>query len=131
MSDQKLKLEQIKLSNVLASLEDACSSSMDDKRLAVDATIKRFQYSIELFWKYFKRIFEIFGREVSLPKAIMQEAYTNNLISNEKIWVEMILDRNQTSHTYKKELADEIYFRIRNYYVIGIREVFNRLSKEF
>jgi nucleotidyltransferase substrate binding protein (TIGR01987 family) len=126
----KLNLEKEKLEKAIISLEKVCKTDIDDKRIKIDATIQRFEYTIELFWKYLKRILEINGRDINLPKAILQESYQNALISNEKIWLDMLRDRNQTSHTYNEQLADSIFHRITNIYTTEIRKVFDYLSNK-
>lgn len=46
-----------------------------------------------------------------------REAFQLKLISDGKVWMDMIGSRNQTSHTYNEETADEIYSKIlRDYY---------------
>jgi len=126
----KLNLEKEKLEKAIINLEKVCKSDIYDKRIKIDATIQRFEYTIELFWKYLKRILEINGRDINLPKAILQESYQNALISNEKIWLDMLRDRNQTSHTYNEQLADSIFHRITNIYTTEIRKVFDYLSNK-
>jgi hypothetical protein len=37
---------------------------------------------------------------------------------HEHIWIEMLEDRNQASHTYEPVLANEIYQKIKVYYPI-------------
>jgi nucleotidyltransferase substrate binding protein (TIGR01987 family) len=56
------------------------------------------------------------GREVALPLDALRLAYAAGWIDNEELWIGMMRDRNLTSHAYKKELALEIYGRIRAYY---------------
>ncbi|MFZ5471860.1 MAG: HI0074 family nucleotidyltransferase substrate-binding subunit [Myxococcota bacterium] len=36
-------------------------------------------------------------------------------IRDEETWLAMLDDRNRTSHTYKRELAEEIYAHIKSY----------------
>ncbi|KIJ89324.1 HI0074 family nucleotidyltransferase substrate-binding subunit [Rickettsia asembonensis] len=46
---------------------------------------------------------------------MIREAFVTGIINDESLWIYMLTDRNMTSHTYDKKLADEIYSRIRNY----------------
>ncbi len=66
-------------------------------------------------WKFLKDYFSEKGIALNFPKEIIQEAFSVKLIDNEEIWVQMLLDRNMTSHTYDQKLANEIYQRIRKY----------------
>ncbi len=48
----------------------------------------------------------------------LSTAFSHNLISNKDIWLNMLTDRNKTSHTYDEELADIIYIKIKSYFPI-------------
>lgn len=45
-------------------------------------------------------------------KDATQEAFQLQLISDGHIWMDMILSRNKTSHTYNEETAEDIYSKI-------------------
>ncbi len=46
-----------------------------------------------------------------------REAFQLKLILEGEIWMDMIVSRNKTSHTYNEDIADEIYFKIlKDYY---------------
>ena len=45
-----------------------------------------------------------------------REAFQLQLVSDGKVWMDMIGSRNKTSHTYNEETADEIYSKILNKY---------------
>lgn len=125
ISDSFLKLEK-----ALAKLIIALNKPMEDDRTNIDASIQRFEFTIELFWKLLKRLIENLGGEVSFPKEVLKEAYRAKMISDEQIWLLMLEDRNQTSHTYDEELADKIYKNLHAYYPI-MQQTYDRLKKEF
>lgn len=101
---------------------------MQEDRSNIDATIQRFELTIELFWKLLKRILASKGIEVLYPKDVLRQAYAGKLIDNEDAWLNMLRDRNLTSHTYNEDLADEIYGNIRGYYPI-IKATFDKLKQ--
>jgi nucleotidyltransferase substrate binding protein (TIGR01987 family) len=50
-------------------------------------------------------------------KDATREAFKQGLVDDGEIWMDMIKSRNLTSHTYDKELANEIILKIvENYY---------------
>ena len=49
------------------------------------------------------------GKEVLSPKQAFSVAFQLKWINNENLWLQMLYDRNLTSHTYKKVYADQIY----------------------
>jgi len=67
--------------------------------------------------------------ENSFPRTIYKKAYVNNLISDDKVWISLLEDKNSTSHVYNKNLANEIASRIVNEYVDAIGELIDNLGK--
>lgn len=84
-----------------------------------DASIKRFEYSFETFYKLVKEyIKEKEGGVCNFPKSCFKEVFSANLCSEEETisLLKMTDDRNETVHTYKEEKIKEIYSRIKGYY---------------
>ena len=53
------------------------------------------------------------------------------LINEEDVWLQMLEDRNKTSHAYNQDLADEIYNHITtNYYPI-LESTYLKLKQQF
>lgn len=112
----------------LKRLKIALSQSIDENDLVIDGTIQRFEFTFELFWKAVKKLlFEEFGIDTNAPRKALEAAYQNNLIQNEEVWIAMLRDRNLTSHTYKEDLAIEIYHNIKNQYF----DVLDTVCKNF
>lgn len=118
MADQQLELAFAKLGKALQALELMVYKPMQEDRSNVDACIQRFEFTVELFWKALRIFLATKGDNVAYPKDILREAYKGNLIDAEQIWLQMLLDRNQTAHTYDEGLADQIYARIKEYYPV-------------
>lgn len=118
-NSEKLELAFQKLNDALSSLELAINSNVDVNRLAIDATIQRFEFSFELYWLLLREIIKSKGiKDISFPRDVLIAAFSHQLIKDEKIWVSMLDDRNKTSHTYDKKLADVIYSRVKTYFPI-------------
>jgi nucleotidyltransferase substrate binding protein (TIGR01987 family) len=95
-----------------------------------DGVIQRFEFTYELAWKATKEYLEYLGIvDRNSPKAVIKEAYAQNLITSEQNWLLMINDRNLTSHVYKEEMAQEIAERIVNCYINEFDELLNGLQK--
>ncbi|WGS65603.1 nucleotidyltransferase substrate binding protein [Marinitoga aeolica] len=92
--------------------------------------IQSFEYTHELAWKTFKDffnekgIFNIYGSKDST-----REAFKNGLINNGDVWMQMILSRNLSSHTYDEKTAEEIVSQIINKYYSEFEILINRLEK--
>lgn len=111
----KIGVKLKKLRDTLVSLESIYLQPHREDRSNIDATIKRFEFTIELFWSVLKDYFYLQGMDIKYPKNIIKEAYAGDIIHDEATWVDMLNDRNHTSHTYDKGLSDKIFLNIRSY----------------
>ncbi|SCJ38477.1 nucleotidyltransferase substrate binding protein%2C HI0074 family [uncultured Clostridium sp.] len=96
-----------------------------------DSLIQRFEFTYELTHKTLREFMKYLGvtLENSFPRTIFKKAYVNNLISDDKVWINLLEDRNSTSHIYNENLADEVANRIVKYYVDAIGELVDNLEK--
>lgn len=77
--------------------------------------IQCFEYNHELAWNVLKDYLEEQGFiNIIGSKNATREAFKQNLINDGEVWMNMIKDRNLTSHAYDKKLADEIIDKILN-----------------
>lgn len=120
-----------RLEKALISLKTIIDKPVDKDRAYIDASIQRFEFTVELFWKCLKRLIEEKGKEVNYPKDVLQEAYAGRLIDNESTWLKMLHDRNRTSHTYDEALADEIYGHIKSDYYPIMQKTFDLLYAKY
>lgn len=125
----KIALGFSKLEKPLKALEIMASAPPQEHRAHIDATIQRFEFTIELFWKLLKAILEYKGINVQYPKDVLKEAYQGDLIDHETVWLNMMQDRNLTSHTYDENLADKIYQHIQSYVPV-FRVTFDTLAQQ-
>ena len=66
--------------------------------------------------------------DISFPKDVLKEAFTNGLITNEDEWLSMLKARNITSHIYDSETASKIAKKIANDYMTAFMELYNYFS---
>ncbi|MEQ1887844.1 MAG: nucleotidyltransferase substrate binding protein [Alphaproteobacteria bacterium] len=109
-----------KIEQSLRNLEQAVlrlKEALDEPQtnpLAVDGVIQRFEFVFELNWKTLKHMLEAEGVFAGTPRAVIREAYKVQWIEDEAAWLQMLSDRNDTSHTYNEATARRIYENIRN-----------------
>jgi len=133
MEELKLKYEhaQKAIKSIKAALERAKKSFEDElaKEMAQESIIKRFEYSIDTLWKYLKLYLLIkHGVEQKSPKQVFKECFRVGLITEDQTTqaLEMIDDRNLTSHTYNEAIAEEIattipsHFELMNHIIESI-----------
>jgi len=66
----------------------------------LDLLVKRFEFTYEMAWKALKRYLDFLGIEAKNPREVFKEAYSQQVIKNEEVWLDMIEQRNLTSHIY-------------------------------
>lgn len=114
------------LGDALDRLKEILAMTPDEHRVVHDATIQRFEFTYELFWKTLKKFLEAEGMHPKTPKETLQAAYRLEWIDDENAWLQMLSDRNVTSHIYDQEGADLIFQRIHHHYKI-MQEAYDRL----
>ncbi len=124
---KKSKAENYK--NAVLRLTEAIEEVKNsDTDLMYDGLIKRFEFTTELAWKACReKLIQLGYTDINAPKPVMKEAYANMLIDNENIWINIINDRNSTSHIYDKDEAREVCSRIIDIYALE----FKKLSEVF
>lgn len=101
----------------VARLGEALALSANNP-LGVDASIQRFEFTIELAWKCLRDILlRDHAIETSSPKTTMQQAFRVFLVDDETLWLAMLRDRNLSAHTYREALAREIFARLPDYLI--------------
>ena len=81
----------------------------------LDLIIKRFEFTYEMAWKALKRYLEFLGYEPKNPRATFKEGYAQGILKDENIWLEMIEQRNLSSHIYDEYEIEEIVQNIKSY----------------
>lgn len=96
----------------------------DDKtEISKAAIIHAFEYTFELWWKTVQRYLEYnFNMQDYGPNATIKNAFQYKLIQDGQVWMNMLRDRNLTTHTYKEDVANEIYERIINIHITVLKE---------
>ncbi len=85
-----------------------------------EGMIQRFEYTYELGWNVLKDYLEYAGIQgITGSRDAIQEAFKRGLIADGTVWMDMFKDRNRTSHTYNKEVAEDIASHIRTKYFMA------------
>jgi nucleotidyltransferase substrate binding protein (TIGR01987 family) len=99
----------------LNRLDEAVKRTKDD--LDKDGVIQRFEFSVELLWKSLKAILNYLGIECYSPRSCIKEAFKAGIIDDDEIILDMLQDRNLSSHIYSETTNEEIFERIKNVYL--------------
>lgn len=116
---EKLKLRAEAATKALKTLEEIIE--LPYSTIIRDASIKRFEYSFDIFWKFIKDYLRVReGIECASPKSCFREAFKAGILSEEETvkTLEMTDDRNLSTHTYDEEAVEEIYHQIKDYWYL-------------
>lgn len=123
-------------SKAFKQLEDAINlaTTRELTQLEQQGLIQAFEYTHELSWKTLKDFLKDRGTEnIYGSKDATREAFKLGLIEDGDTWMNMIQSRNQTSHTYNQDAADEIFATIKNRYFLQFKvfqQKFQQMKEE-
>lgn len=127
MAYTREKLEQLR--EALLRWKEALDAEFTD--LNRDASIQRFEFSFELFWKTLK----IYLKEsekinCNSPRDCFREiknilGLTENDI---KTCLKMADDRNFSVHTYSEKIANVLYKKLKKYWIVA-NKIFNKMKQ--
>jgi len=99
------------LEKALAQLQAFCATP-HPTQIEIAGIIQAFEFTFEQFWKAIKHFAENQGYLSNSPRSALKQGLKLEYFSDEKTWLKMLEDRNETSHVYHEQLAHEIYERI-------------------
>jgi|SRR5581483_1867915 nucleotidyltransferase substrate binding protein (TIGR01987 family) len=98
-------------------------------KLEEQGFIQAFEFTHELAWNTLKDFLESRGAQnLYGSKDVTREAFKRGLIENGEVWMDMIRDRNLTSHTYDQVTAARIAAAIFDSYFDEFRALAVRLE---
>ena len=78
-------------------------------KLEKQGLIQSFEFTHELGWKVLKDYLEAQGlSDLIGSRDATRSAFQNGLIEDGQAWMDMIKARNQTSHTYNLDVANDV-----------------------
>lgn len=119
--------------NKLVQAVDRLREAIDDyQRTPLDSirdgAIQRFEFCTELVWKTLREYLIDQGyTDINSPKSVMRQAYADGLVDNEQAWIDLLNDRNLTSHIYDEATAARIYDLIVSRYCPMFAAVIDKL----
>jgi hypothetical protein len=106
MNKADVKLEELK--KAISRLKEALAIPKTD--IVRDSTIQRFEFTVELSWKALQRFLKASGiSELLTPKNVFREGARFGLVGDVESWIRFVDARNLSSHTYKEDLAEQVY----------------------
>ncbi len=88
--------------------------------IAMDAVIRRFEFTFETAWKSVKLTAKAVGYDCKSPKGCLKLAYRMGWIKDEARWLELLEARNLMPNTYDQGAAMGVYETVKeNFQVFG------------
>lgn len=94
-------------------------------------TIQFFEMTFELAWNLVKDYLEDQGfQDVKSPRSALKKAFETGLIVDGHKWMELLLNRNLTAHTYDEETADEVIKLIQTEYKPLLKQLYDAFKQK-
>lgn len=115
-----------KLEAAFKKLKDGVSKAKEE--LQKDGVIQRFEFTFELMWKALKIFLEEEGVLEKTPRGSLKAAFKAGWIEDEEGFLNMLEDRNKTSHIYSKEESEKIFLCIKDDHLNNIEKLVKKLK---
>jgi len=100
----------IKFTSALNIQNELIEDGFED--IVLDLIVKRFEFTYEMSWKALKRYLDFLGIEAKSPRGVFKEAYAQGILKDERIWLDMVEQRNISSHIYDEFEIREILTKV-------------------
>jgi nucleotidyltransferase substrate binding protein (TIGR01987 family) len=98
--------------------------------IEISGLVQAFEFTFELAWKTIKDYLYEQGIETTFPRAALKEAFNTQIIRDGHTWIEMLEKRNELSHTYNEEVANNAVEIIKNKYYPAFLQVYQYLKEK-
>lgn len=109
-------------------------SALQQKQFSVmekDGVIKRFEFTFELAWKTLQdKLYDEGYLTTKGPKPVIKQAFNNGMIKDGQAWIDMLTDRNNSTHLYDESAAVHIFDRIQITYFKLLQALKSELENE-
>jgi len=102
----------------------------DDEQLR-DGVIQRFEYTVDLAWKFTQRVLQLSGvneNEFRTKRDLFRVAAGSGLLDSPTEWFGFYEARNETSHTYNKETAERVFSQALKF-LPAVQDLINKLKE--
>ena len=125
--NEKWYVSLVRLGKAFSSLEDIIEDEDDAKHKHRDSVLSRFEYVFESGWKTLGHLLFMQGFDEKSPRDIIVRAGQIGWIDSD-LWLDMLKKRNNLSHSYDEELAEDI-FEFVTYSFSKMRVAYNDIWK--
>lgn len=112
----------------LANLKDVFSYNEPYGNVEIAGMVGLYEICFEQSWKAMKEILENYGYAegaTGSPRAILKTAYKAGMISDEGMWLDALVSRNNVTYAYNQAIAMDIIHQTKEKYY----DMFMQLEK--
>ena len=112
----------------LANLKDVFSYNEPYGNVEIAGMVVLYEICFEQSWKAMKEILENYGYAegaTGSPRAILKTAYKAGMISDEGMWLDALVSRNNVTHAYNQAISMDIIHQTKEKYY----DMFMQLEK--
>ena len=120
-------------SRAFTLLRDALEPGVEAlNQLEREGVIQRFEYTFELVWNTLKDRLEYDGIvfDTGTPRSGIRQAFQSGFIGDGETWLDMLTDRNLSSHTYDAARIEAVLTSIHDKYMAILNDLYLRLMEE-
>ena len=124
---QMKKFENFKAA--LVNLNDIFSYKEPYGNVEIAGMVGLYEICFEQSWKAMKELLENFGYAegaTGSPRTILKTAYKAGMISDEELWLDALVSRNNVAHAYNQAIAMDIIRQTKEKYY----DMFIQLEKK-
>ena len=114
----------------LVRLNEALSEDLSKGSIVIDGTIQRFEFTLESEWKLIKAVLQYQGIEAATPRSAIKEGFRVGIIKDGDGWIDILEDRNKTSHIYDEKEAKVIYNKIKDLHIKLLKDLEQSIKLE-
>lgn len=116
-------------SKALGALRISLASPVTEPR-DLSGIIKDFEICYELSWKTLKKYLRWKGHATMSARDAFSVAFQLGILPEEKVWLDIMEDRNQTVHVYDEAFARKMCGRVRTEYFKAFEVLYSVASKD-
>jgi nucleotidyltransferase substrate binding protein (TIGR01987 family) len=95
----------------------------------LDSIIKRFEFAYEVAWRVMKSYAEYQGiDDITGSRDSFRRAFELGLISDGKVWIDMLKSRNETAHNYDGSIADSAISKVCDVFYPEMLKFYNKMQ---
>ena len=132
-SEPRWKLRFNSFSRAFGLLRSALDSGVGPlNELEREGVIQRFEYTFELAWNTLKDRLEYEGVTLPAvtPRNVIRQAYQARFIEDGDAWLDMLTDRNLSSHTYDAAGIEAVLKNVHERYLAVLNGLHLRLTED-